>query len=363
MYRRSFKSAICLIVAVFIAGCTHPIAPYSLDTPPLLLTPAAIVGVKDGRGRFREIFCAVRADHGASLPDDKPCEDVVMRLGNEPPLTNKPVHLGKPAALANIRIIVVPGVLSECIAKSVSTYSDALAHLNRLGYKATLLQVSGRGSTLVNANQILDYVTKKIPPEERFILIGYSKGVPDILEALVDFPELQDRTLAVVSIAGAVGGSPMVDALSWPFKIIMEELPLSSCPPEDEGAVASLSPANRMKWLSVHALPDKIHYFSLAAFDARDGISAILRPGYDSLSGIDPRNDGQLIFYDAIIPGGVLLGYVKADHWAVAMPFSRQAHSLTRSLVDHNSFPREVLLESIVRYVEESILEETVDGN
>jgi hypothetical protein len=30
-----------------------------------------------------------------------------------------------------------------------------------------------------------------------------------------------------------------------------------------------------------------------------------------------------MIFYDQLIPGSVLLGYLNADHWAVAIPINR----------------------------------------
>ncbi|MNT74026.1 hypothetical protein D3C72_2127970 [compost metagenome] len=42
------------------------------------------------------------------------------------------------------------------------------------------------------------------------------------------------------------------------------------------------------------------------------------------LSHTDILNDGQLLATDAIVPGSVLLGYVNADHWAMAMPLSKQ---------------------------------------
>jgi len=41
-------------------------------------------------------------------------------------------------------------------------------------------------------------------------MMAYSKGAPDILEALVTYPEVRSRLAAVVSAAGAVGGT-----LSW----------------------------------------------------------------------------------------------------------------------------------------------------
>jgi len=60
-----------------------------------------------------------------------------------------------------------------------------------------------------------------------------------------------------------------------------------------------------------------------------------------------------LIFYDQLIPGCTLLGYVKADHWALAIPFSQD--KFAPALIDKNEFPREVLLEAVIRFVEERL--------
>jgi hypothetical protein len=70
---------------------------------------------------------------------------------------------------------------------------------------------------------------------------------------------------------------------------------------------------------------------------------------------VDPRNDSQVIFYDQVIPGSVLLGYINADHWAAAVPFNRNHPVLGAMFVDKNAFPREVLFEAILRYVEEDL--------
>ncbi|UCE64247.1 MAG: hypothetical protein JSU59_03645 [Nitrospirota bacterium] len=83
----------------------------------------------------------------------------------------------------------------------------------------------------------------------------------------------------------------------------------------------------------------------------------MIQGAYDKLATIDPRNDSQVIFYDALIPGSTLLGYVNADHWAIAMPISRDMPMVADAFIDRNNFPREVLLEAIVRFVEESLLE------
>jgi hypothetical protein len=80
-----------------------------------------------------------------------------------------------------------------------------------------------------------------------------------------------------------------------------------------------------------------------------------VRSGYRALAELNPRNDGQVLWSDAIMPGATLLGYVRGDHWAIALPFSRTSSALEAMLIDRNAFPREVLLEAIVRRMEESL--------
>jgi len=47
---------------------------------------------------------------------------------------------------------------------------------------------------------------------------------------------------------------------------------------------------------------------------------------------VDARNDSQVIFYDQFIPGSTLVGYLNADHWALAVPVAR-SHSTIGSPV------------------------------
>ena len=41
------------------------------------------------------------------------------------------------------------------------------------------------------------------------ILMGYSKGAPDLLDFVVSYPAMAQRVVAVISLAGAVSGSPL----------------------------------------------------------------------------------------------------------------------------------------------------------
>jgi hypothetical protein len=47
-----------------------------------------------------------------------------------------------------------------------------------------------------------------------------------------------------------------------------------------------------------------------------------------------------------------LLGYVNADHWAIATDLGSSPSAVVRSLADRNDFPREVLLEAVLRFFE-----------
>jgi pimeloyl-ACP methyl ester carboxylesterase len=217
--------------------------------------------------------------------------------------------------------------------------------------------VSGLGGSAQNAVQIREALAgMALTPDEKLVFIGYSKGATDVLEALVRYPEVTSRTAAVVTLAGVVSGTPIADDLPEVLKKFADQLFKGKCPPGEGRAFESLSRKERLAWLSANKLPVSVRYYSLAAFTDRENISLILRPSYDKLSLVDPLNDSQVVFHDALVPGGALLGYLNADHWAVAVPFNREHPTLASTFITRNSFPREVLLEAIARFVEESLL-------
>lgn len=315
--------------------------------------------MRDERGRFREIYEAVREDHGSGLPDDLPPETALRRLPGEPLPSRRPVPLG-PARLP-LRILVVGGLYGECVAGFVTPFAGALEHLEQAhGYRTGLLPVSGRSSSASNAAQIRDFLAGLPEAGERLVLIGYSKGVCDALEAVVAYPEIRQRVAAVASVGGAVAGSLIAESLPDPLETLLSRLDLPLCDAGDGGGIESLRRSSRQRWLESHELPRSIRYYALAALPEPDRISTILWPGYQHLARLDPRNDGQVIWSDAIIPGGTLLGYANADHWALALPIVRSLppplQGLAALLLDHNAFPREVLLEAVVRHVEEDLL-------
>lgn len=334
--------------------------PFNVETPPAIVAAigsrdGAGSGIEDQRGRFRQILCAINDTRGDGLPDYRACNDILWRLQDEPAATAEPVHMGAPRL--PIRIVFVGGLASECVSGLVSLLPFAFEHVKAQGYPIEELPVPGLGSSSQNGRLIAQHVAAMhLQPNEKLILLGYSKGAVDILEGLAGSPRAARRVAAVVSLAGAINGSPLVETAPRQLLMTLRQIPLQGCRLGDGGAIDSLQRDRRLRWLAQTPLPAGIRFYSLGAFAQRDGISVAMRANYDRLSQIDPRNDGQLLYYDQIIPRGALLGYANADHWAVVMPINRVYPGLSQVFASQAAFPREVLLEAIVRHVEEDLM-------
>ena len=279
---------------------------YGDETPAAALVPIGYAGIRDGRARFREIFCAIQLDHGACLPDDRPCDQALHKLSDEPVPDERPVYLGN--ARSPIRLVIIPGFLEECVSDFIQPFMDARPHVESLGFKTDIIMVSGLGGITRNAAQIREAV-ERMPgtPGEKLVFVVYSKGAADILEALSRYPDLSDRTTAVVSLAGVISGTPVADDVPELLKQLADVVLGWKCAAGKGEGIENLSRKERLSWLSRNKLPASVRYYSLAAFTARDGISPLLLPSYDKLSLVDPRNDSLIAFSDALIPGGTLL--------------------------------------------------------
>lgn len=345
-----------LLMAVLAAGCaTPPLNPYSVDTPPLVLVPATQAGVQDKRARFREIFCAVLEARKTDLPDYRPCDEALTRVGVEPAGAATPVNLAP--SRRRLAAVLVPGFGYDCFANWLEAPGTTTEHLRRQGYDFSLIGVEGLSSATRNARLIRDALMA-LPAESgppRTVLIGYSKGSNDILEALVTYPEIRGRVAAFVSMTGTIGGSPLANDSDQGMAELLTRFPGSKCTPGDRGAVASLRPDTRQQWLAANPLPKELRYYSIVTFPQPERISSILKQGYDKLSRVDARNDSQAIFYDQVVPGSTLVAYLNADHWAVAVPIARTHTTIAATFVTQNAYPREALAEAVLRFVEEDL--------
>ena len=353
---RGRRRGLVLVIAgqLLLAACSNrPLLPYSETLSPVLLAPLAAVGIEDDRAQFRHLFCEVNRQVGAQLPDYRDCDDSLVRVGAEPSGVFAPlvrVHSDWPA-----HIVFVPGLGWDCLRNYVDQQA-MFAHVERLGYRVSVADVEGLSSSERNAGLIDKHLSAiGASPVNGVVLIGYSKGLTDILEFLHRYPQWQPSVHAVVSVAGAVGGSPLADITSARTLKAFQWVPGAECSQGDGGALDSLSSATRRQWLADHPLPPTLNYYSLVTYPQPTNISRGLRSHYRKLSRIDARNDSQLIFYDQILPAGKLLGFVNADHLAVAVPVARSHRFVGSMVLNHNAFPREVMMEAMLRYLEQDL--------
>ena len=108
------RSVWSMSLAICIAGCAAPVVQDSSDTMSVVLAPDGKAHAVDGRGRFREIYCAVNDDHGQELPDYRPCDEALVSVPPMAEADGSPVKLG--AQNLSYSIMMVPGLGSDCFA-------------------------------------------------------------------------------------------------------------------------------------------------------------------------------------------------------------------------------------------------------
>jgi pimeloyl-ACP methyl ester carboxylesterase len=350
------RHGLLLCLVLLLPACSSkPMIPWTNDAPPQALVPIADANIVDQRGRFREIYCTVLEYRRETWPDYRNCNVALTRVGKEPPGTGQPVSMVP--SNHKVLMLIVPGVGWECIEDWLDIQDELRSLLESQGFSARILKVDGLSSSANNARQIQETILS-IPDsfdDHHLVLIGYSKGTPDILEAIVDYPEIVPRISAVISVAGSVGGSPLANTAEQNQLNVMRYFPGSECSEGDGGALESLRPNVRRTWMAENALPPEIPYYSLVTYPHPERISSILKTTYRQLAKVDARNDGQVIYYDQMIPNSTLVGFINSDHWAVAVPVAREHGLLGSTFVDQNAYPREALFEALLRFVSEDI--------
>ncbi len=314
-------------------------------------------GIGDDRGRFQEIYCAVLAAREETVPDWRSCEEALRITGLETGANGEPVQLG--ASTSELLMLFVPGLGWNCFEEFLDLTYSVPKHIAQFGYELRMVPVDGLSSTANNARMIRDFVAG-LPEEDEgrpIALMGYSKGAPDILEAVASYPELAQRVVAVVSMAGAVHGSPLANDASQAQANMLTVVPGSACEEEDgdNDAVASLRTDVRGQWLEDNPLPDNVHYYSLVTFPEEERVSWGLKNSWLLLGQNDIRNDTQVIAFDQIIPGSKVLALVNADHWAIAVAVARSHPLAGGTVINRNDYPREALVEALFRYLDETL--------
>jgi hypothetical protein len=356
-----FITSTVVLVLLLNLSCGFQLLDYSLHGPATTLSVLGAPATKDGRTRFRQIFCdRLAADPEFGTEKGTTCGTYLLRLEDEikPGASAEPL----PLSIPRLRLLIVPGFMGACYWDFAKPFEVSAARLNDRGYRIDWIVVDGRSGSEHNGGQIADAVRRlDLEEDESLVLLGHSKGAVDILDFLVSYPDLAPRVAAVVSVSGAINGTPLADYLVNVYTALEGLITPGDCPRGDDRAVVSQERSVRLSWLASHRLPDSVRYFSMVSFTQGGNVNTILREGYDMLKAIDPRNDGVLLSYDQVIPGATLLGYANADHWATAYPLEEKHPTLTKTFFLHNHYPRTALLEAIALYVAEALKTKGID--
>ena len=337
--------AFTLAAAALLAGCATPtVDPYDASVVPVVLTGIADAGARDLRAPCREAVCKRLTASGGA------CSDVLLQLAGEgdarPAVT--------PGDLAQrYRIAFVPGFLSECFDGLARPFAGTEKVLRSQGFTVDYFQVPGRGSTAENARRLAAHFAALEADPRPIILFAYSKGLPDTLAFVASYPLAAKRIAAVVSVAGAFNGSPLADDLLPHYRKWVAAFPLPGCEVGTGEELHDLRRDVRLAWWQKNRQAVTLPIFSLVAAPRPEQISPAGLGTYRWLAKIDPRNDSKLLWYDQIVPGGTLLGYVNADHWGVAIPISEALPGL--AFMFRDKVPRAALVEAAIEVVAESL--------
>jgi hypothetical protein len=321
------------LAVIALAGCA------ALPAEPAGAHPfPGVPRERDLRAAYRAAACERIGGGEAS------CERVLLREPAEP-TTAAPPARGEDAR-GRYRIGLVPGLFAECLAPIVRAFGDVEPGLRERGYEVLSFDVPGRGTAEANARYLADHLGKAAGDARPFILVTYSKGLTDVLEYLVRYPGSRPRVAAVISIAGAAHGSPLADAHQSLYRDWLARLPMPGCAASDGSEILDLSREARSRWWALHGSDVRTPIFGLVTTPREDRLSFGLRTAHARLAEIDPRNDGKLLWYDQLVPGGWLLGFLNADHWAVATPLDTSLPAL--SFLFRDDLPRLALVEAAI---------------
>jgi hypothetical protein len=331
-----------------LAGCSAaPHARPSDAGSPAILAELDAAGILDLRGAYRAALCRRLEDAPVS------CNDVLLRLPGEQPVTRAAPPSEEPAR--RYRVAFVQGLLAECVGGLVRPFADVEADLARAGAGVHHLEVAGRGTSAANAEQLARQVVA-LPDDPRpLILIAHSKGLPDVLELVASHPAAARHVAAVVSVAGVANGSLLADEMAGTYRTWLSALPLPGCAPGTGEEIRDVARASRIEWWRQHRAVTSVPVFSLVATPRPDRLTRVMAPTYRRLARIDPRNDGMLFWYDQIAPGSHLLGYVNADHVAVALSIA-QEFPFVGFLFRDVDVPRTLLIEAAIEVVDRTLL-------
>ncbi|MFJ3459915.1 hypothetical protein [Achromobacter spanius] len=356
-----------LSVIVALSGCgASPLLNYEPTSAATVTLPLAQAGIEDRREEFSRVF----AQELRQASDFHQFSDPARWLHNvnATKLVSTESLKDNTAIASSTSVLIVPGIFGDCVGEQSLPFSDGMHrkhdnavagyyYLKGLGLASIrALPVRGRATSDYNSEIVAHEILAEAaaPHIKHILLLGYSKGVPDALQGLAllhDAGQLPGKVAALISVAGVVMGTPIADAMQSHYAVASPWLNPLTCTESKENAVHSLTRATRGRWMSEKKIPPGIRTYSLVAHADSSEISPGLRFSHRELRLADPRNDGQVLMTDAILPNSALLAEAKSDHWTFVLPLAQSNVPAVRALANSRSYPRAELFSATIRIV------------
>jgi len=293
--------------------------------------------------------------------------------------------------IQNTTLVFCPGLLNGLLpVRAFSAMFPAI--VAKYGYKILRADTHPVRGCEANSEDILNTLNKGIgldadrnliaeadavPPGD-VVLMGYSKGAPDILEFLARYPEFKDRIKCIITWAGAIKGSFTADAIyekikNLPTKAIAEKIqdflkmiapvvtvkaPLRRFEEYDmKNALLDLTTYTRKSFLEQHG--KKIDETNIPLFSFSGSTSITEVPNFQmadtrNLNKYDANNDMQLTQDQAKtgLPMDVHLSMLHAHHWDLSYDSFPKAYRLGSPNLDH-PFPKEAAITALFKFLAE----------
>jgi pimeloyl-ACP methyl ester carboxylesterase len=336
--------ALVVVAASFGASSCHRAGPVTYHLPPALSASFSPTQLRPSE-RYADTFCTILAKEFANQSWME-CKEYLRMLR---PSSTVPLE----EDFSGWTLLRIGGFGAQCLESKLTAFEDAGDHLSSVHKMESLhVPVGGFDTSEHNAERIRDFVTKQ-PESKKFIVVAHSKGAADTLVALATFPKELERVKAVITIAGAVGGSWLVDRLERLNAKLQSTMELPCSPPTARAgktAIDSLKRAERYKFVAEHDA-SAARAYSISAVSSDAQTSKILRGLWRRLEPHSLEQDSHIVEGESVVPWGTFLGRALGDHWAVAMPFDGNPKVRPKALkvIDKNRFPRPALVEAAVR--------------
>lgn len=254
--------------------------------------------------------------------------------------TQQPISSASIPSAKGLHFLFVGGFLNEGIP---GYFVDNMAVVTEeLGATASVIFPKSTDNLEEDAAGIRDEVIALSDGTQRpIVLVGHSKGGAGVVLAALKYPELVrgGRVVDVVSIQGALHGSPIADAMT-------ESLPIPLLHQTFRGLTALTRKRAEGAFRSAPMATDltawyRDHVFFVRSSESTGVVAAELQLSHAFLTRFGP-NDGLLCEQDQLLAGlGRDLGVLRADHGAltVSAPISGFTTETRRA------FTRALLLE------------------